>query len=273
MGFKFNTKHSDEFQIAVRTTQIPYIPEKKQKVVEVQGKDGEYIFEDGYKNIQINLSCSITADTLLERRKTARSITEWLSGGANSVLIFDYEPDVQYIVKKVVNGVNGIFRGAQVPIDDFDIIFECVPYQEQTFENSDLTWEEADSAWQYTELAWSEGATSFEGADSATFDVTLQNYGTYKALPIILLIVTKTVGTPSVTITRKDEPTNTFTLTLAGTTYIDSEEQIVRSSGMVNKLQYYEGDFLEIRPGENIFTISGSYTTLFVDFDYKNTYL
>ena len=55
MGIKFNGKHSDEFGIPFRTVSIPILPPKRQTKLGIQGRDGEYIFEDGYDNIRIDL--------------------------------------------------------------------------------------------------------------------------------------------------------------------------------------------------------------------------
>lgn len=275
MGFKFNTRHSDEFDIAVRTNQIPYIPEKRQKMVEVLGKDGGYTFEDSYKNIEINLSCSITANTLIERRKTAREITEWLSSAAPSSLIFDYEPDVVYEVVKVTNNVNGVFRGAQVPIDDFDIIFECVPYQKQTFYNNDLIWNDATSAWQYADFPWNGYERVFEATNNASVEITVQNIGTYKALPIIKITVT---GEDAYfAIANSNDINDAFAvINLTQPVYVDCSSQVVYTlSGGVktNKMLDFVGVFIAIQPGTNTYTIGGQYDTLEVEFDYKNTYL
>lgn len=263
MGFTFNGKHSDELGVCVRTTSMPYIASKRQAEVEVQGRDGVHIFEDGYNNIQIQLACAITDDTILDRRKTARQIAVWLA--ATGVLVFDYEPDIEYNVIKVPNGITISPDWYRLPIDEFDITFECEPYQKQTFYNDNLTLDEMDSAWKYTDIPWNGYERTFVGViDDQT--LTIENLGTYKALPII-----KLTGTAA-TVTFGG-----FTfITLSGTVYIDCKNQVVYSisgGSKVNEISKFTGDFPVLDPGTNTFVVTGTITNLTVEFDYKNTYL
>jgi predicted phage tail component-like protein len=249
----------------VKTESIPYIPPKRQITKEVQGRDGGYTFEDCYGDIQIPLKCKITGETLLDRRKTAREIAAWLTN--KGTLIFDYEPDVEYTVVKITNDIKGMFVGYHLPVDEFTIIFECKPFQKQTYYNDNITWDDITSAWKYFNIPW-----NGEGCDRAFLTVehgdTLQlaNFGTYKARPIITLTgvaATVTIGP--------------FTYTgLNGTIYVDCEDRVVYSeSGGVktNKLPYFTGTFVELVPGVTDLAVSGTITNLDVTFDYKNTYL
>lgn len=244
MGFTFNSKHSDYFGICVRTESIPYIASKRQAEIEVEGRDGLYIFEDGYNNIQISLACSIANDDLVERRALAREIAEWLS--TTGELIFDYDPDIAYQVVKVVSGINGVMRGYSVPVDDFNVVFECEPYQEQTFYNDDED-------------------RIFEGVVHGQ-TINVENLGTYKALPIIIL-----------TGTAENVTVGGFTFNaLSGTIYIDCKNMVVYSlSGDVktNKMSSFLGTFPELQPGINSFDVIGTITNLDITFDFKNTFL
>lgn len=263
MGFTFNGKHSDELRIAVKTKSIPFIPSKRQTEIEVQGRDGVHIFEDGFNNIQVKVSCVITGETILDRRKTARQISSWLTSTGS--LIFDYEPDVIYHVVKTINGIDATPGGYQLPMDEFDILFECKPYQKQTYYNDNLTFEDVDSAWKYANIPWNGYERTFTNVVHNQ-TITIVNAGTYKCLPII-----KLTGTAS-TVTIGG-----FTFTnLSGTVYIDCENQIVYSlSGntKTNKIKSFSGDFPELVPGNNNFLVTGTITSLTVEFDYKNTYL
>ena len=242
---------------------MPFIASKRQTEVEVQGRDGVHVFEDGYNNIQIQLSCTITGDEILDRRKTARKIATWLA--QTGILVFDYESDIQYHVTKITNGIDASPGGYKLPIDEFDITFECEPYQNQTYYNDNLTLDEMDSAWKYTEIPWDGYDRTFVGIISGE-TLTIENVGTYKCLPIIKLVGTAS----SVTIGGF-----TFT-TLSGTVYIDCKNQVVYSisgGSKVNKINNFSGNFPELKPGTNTFAVSGNITSLNVEFDYKNTYL
>ena len=278
MGFTFNGISSDFFHIAVRTTKIPYIPEKRQNIVTVQGRDGGYVFEDGYNNIKIPVNCSFTTETLVERRKTARAIAAWLNTSVKpAILIFDYEPDIEYKVVKIINNIEGAFRGALVPVDDFDIVFECEPYQTNTFSNDNITWENMTSAWMYADIAWAGDYPSvFTGGINADINAQITNFGTHDADYIMKVDAIGLIG--ALTIDLDDYlPYEWLQLTnITDTVYIDSKEKEVYTivGGVkVNKFQDFEGDFLKIRPGVNMFSIYGTLTSVTVEFIYKNTYL
>lgn len=259
MGFTFVNRHSADLGVYFKTDGIPYIPEKRSVSAEVQGRDGQYVFEDGYNNIQITLACVIIGARVLDRRKQARAVAAWLAN--TGTLIFDYEQDVEYQVVKVTNNISAAMNGSA---DEFTITFECEPYQQQTFYNDSLAWSEAAAAWGYADIPWSGYDRTFTVSAGETIDV--ENAGTYKALPVIILTGTAA----SVTI-------GGFTFTnLAGTVYIDCKNQVVYSlsgSAKVNRMADFSGDFPELAPGTNQFAISGTITSLTIEFDYKNTYL
>jgi len=280
LGLLFNGIHSDFFNIAVRTTKIPYIPEKRQNTVTVQGRDGGYTFEDGYNNIKIPVSCSFTTATLIERRKTARAIATWLNTSVKpAILIFDYEPDIEYRVVKIINNIEGAFRGALVPVDDFDIIFECEPYQQQTFFNDNITWDDMTFAWKYADIMWAgDYPRTFTGGVNADINAAVTNLGTHDADYIMKVSATGLVGALTIDLDNY-LPYEWMQLThITDTVYIDSKEKEVYTivAGVkVNKFQDFAsyGDFLKIRPGVNNFSIYGTLTTVTVEFIYKNTYL
>jgi predicted phage tail component-like protein len=261
MGFTFNGKNSDDFGFRFQTKRMPYVPPKRQTVVEVQGRDGGYVFEDGYDNIEIELACSMPGSTILERRKKARDIAPWLAN--TGVLVFDYESDIEYKVVKVVSNIEAAFYGREYR-DEFAIIFTCEPYQRQTFYNDNLTWDEGTAPWSYTNIPWLGYPRIFNVLSGDTIDV--ENAGSYKASPLIILTGTVT----SVTI-------GGFTFKkLSGTIYIDCKNQVVyglNGSVKTNRIGDFSGNFPELLPGSNLFSISGIFTNLTITFDYKNTYL
>lgn len=261
MGFRLNGRHTDEFGIAVTTRGIPYIPSKRQTTVEVNGRDGQYIFEDGYNNITIQLDCAIGGYEISERRKRAREIAIWLS--APGSLIFDYEQDVVYKVVKSVSDVSASVVGKEYR-DEFSISFECEPYQQQTFYNDGLTWDDVDSSWPYVNMPWDGYERTFNVVSGQT--VNVWNAGTYKARPKIVL----TGVAASITI-------GGFTfVNLSGTVYIDCKNKLVYSivgNSKVNQIVNFSGEFPELNVGTNQFLITGSITNLSIEFDYKNTYL
>jgi predicted phage tail component-like protein len=259
MGFTLNGEHSSQYGVYFKTKSMPYIPEKRSVSVQVQGRDGAYVFEDDYNNIQIEIACVIINSKVLYRRKSARDITKWLS--QTGILIFDYEPDIEYKVVKITNNISAVLEGAS---DYFNIVFECLPYQEQTFYNDDLQWNEATLNWEHVNIPWGGYDRTFNVSSGQTIQVV--NAGNYKALPTVKLTgVASSVSFGGFTFSN-----------LNGTVYIDSVNKVVYSlsgSNKVNKISSYEGDFIELIPGVNDFTVSGTITNLTVEFDYKNTYM
>jgi predicted phage tail component-like protein len=254
---------------------MPYIPQKRQTIVEVKGRDGQYVFEDGYNNIQITLACAVPGYNILDRRKKAREIAAWLSGTGE--LIFDYEKDVAYKVVKITNDISANMLSREYK-DEFTVTFECKPYQQQTFYNDNLAWENADVAWEYANIPWEGYDRTFLVTDGQTIDVV--NAGTYKALPIIILTgVAETITVSGFKVTKQPGIVldGEFTFTnLNGTIYIDCEEKLVYSQSgntKTNKITDFSGEFPELFPETNSFVVNGTITNLTIAFDYKNTYL
>ena len=86
MGFTFRGKHSNEFTgLVVKTINNPLLPPKRVQKVNVIGRDGEYLFEDGYINKILEFRCSLANGTIIERRQRAREIASWLSSAGDLV--------------------------------------------------------------------------------------------------------------------------------------------------------------------------------------------
>lgn len=264
MGFTFNGKHTDDFGLCFTTKSMPYIPSKRQKTEEIQGRDGQYIFEDGYDNIQIDLACTIAGYEIMERRKRAREISAWLANTGK--LVFDYEKDIEYQVVKSVCDISANIVGREYR-DEFSISFECLPYQKQSYYNDSLTWDETSAGWAYDKMPWNaEGYNrKFENIIPG-LNVSIINDGTYKSLPTITVTgIASNLTFGSIRIND-----------LNGTIYIDCDHKLVYSidnGKKVNKMHTFSGDFITLLPGENKFQVNGSVTKLNLEFDYKNTYL
>jgi phage-related protein len=268
MGLKFNGIHSDTYNIAINTDKIPLMAEKRQYSESVQGRDGQYIFEDGYDDIVLEFSAAIGDYDVYERRRNARQIALWLSGTGD--LILDSEPDVVYTVKKVVNGLDLKSTPRQYYYD-FPIIFHCEPQQEQLYPpDMKIPWGELEVPWGLVDVPWGGYQVEFDVQNGSEID--LINDGTYKALPIIKLsgeAEEVTVGE----FTYED---------LDGDVYIDCEEGVVYSldgESKVNKIDKYSSTYTDnkgfpaLEPGTTTFEITGTITDLTISFEYKNTYL
>lgn len=256
MGFTFNGQHSNAFGIFYKTELIPIIPSKRSESVEIQGFDGLHVFESDYNNILISLACVTVGTKVLDRRKKGRAIAKWLSDTGK--LIFDIEKDIEYQVVKITSDINAEMSGN---VDKFNIVFECSPIQTQTYYNDSITWEEADTAWAYMNIPWAGYPRTFEVSGPGT--ITVENAGTYKALPLIII-----TGTSASAVVGPITITN-----LTGTIYVDCKNKLVYSvsgGAKVNQLSKFSGDFVTLEPGSNLLNVSG---TMSVEFDYKNTFI
>ncbi|MDD3288111.1 MAG: phage tail family protein [Alphaproteobacteria bacterium] len=266
MGFTFNGVHSDSLGFVYQTKKMPYVAPKRSSVVTIPGRNGQVVFEDGYDNIIIELACKLPGEDIYGRRKAAREIASFLS--QTGILIFDYEPDMQYQVVKSGSDISSVF-GDRTHIEDFTITFECEPYQTNTFYNDDLgdAWDAAEISWDEARYPWDgTGVTRIFSNMTSGKTMTLYNAGTFDALPVIKLEgVATSLSFGGMTFTN-----------LNGTVYIDTKNQLAYSlsgSAKVNKISNFSGNFPKIGVGFTTFTVSGTISSLKVTFDYKNTYL
>ena len=257
-GFTFKGIDSSTYKLTVKTQSLPVLPSRRSVQEYVLGKDNPFDFEDGYNRKRITLNCEINAVTMPERRYYARLIAAWLSGEGD--LILNYEPDKVYSAR-VLSVVNATPSGVY---DKIIIAFE-VDLAKSTYYNEGLTWDEADMIWLSAEIPWDGLDQTFTGTGTHT----VNNLGTYKALPIIELTGTAS----SITLTLGDLA---FTYTgLNGTIYIDCDNKLVYSgtTTKTNQRANFSGDYLELDPGENDIVVSGTVTDISIYYNFKNTYL
>ncbi|MCF8020903.1 MAG: phage tail family protein [Vallitaleaceae bacterium] len=236
LGFTFNGRHSSELGLYIRTKSNPLLPNKRIVKETVMGKDGSYIFEDGYEDKELEFECTLLEDDLETRRLMARDIAEWLVSKGD--LILDYESDKKYIVIQTVNNIDLAFENGA---DIFDIKFVCEPFQYSVIENE---------------------GTSF---DNPIGDISIINSGSHKVLPVIEI-----TGTGAIIIESNNK--SFIYSNLNGTVYVDCENYIVYSGNpKVNKLSNFSGDFINLIKGENIVNVTGTITN--IKFIYRNTYI
>ena len=259
MGFKFNNVHSADTGLRVISESLSLIPSKRSTNISVQGKDGEYVFEDKFDNVIVSLECDIIEVGMITRRRAIREVANLIN--ATGDLILDSEPDMVY---KVVKTSNDIDTEVMATKDTFTLDFECEPYQTNTFYNDNLTWDNATTAWDYLNMPWDGYERIFNLTSPSS--ITVVNAGTYEALPIIKLTGTAT----NLTVGQ-------FTINsiASETLYIDCKRQIVyRVDGnKINEYSRFLGEFLKLEPGDNIISVSGTITDIQIEFDYKNTFI
>jgi phage-related protein len=258
MSINFKGINSDDHGLAIRTTKMPYIPKKNQSIIPVLNRDGGYIFEGAYDNIEIHLSCSFMNNNIRDRRDMARLISAWLRVTPPSYLSFSYDSTKIYTVIACTHNIDAVYRGASVPVEDFDIIFTCKPYH-----TSDTSIN-----------------TTFTGNVGQTVTAVLYNNGNYNAE----LKLTLEVGFGIANFTMYDgvpgyATTKSFTITNMDTgvpVIVDCRHQVVYTEVpfKVNKLQDFSGEFLTLKPGETRFRFTSNTNSWFTaKFEYQHTYM
>lgn len=267
--FTFNGVASDSFDnIKIDYQTLPFLPRRRTKTEYVIGKDGGYIFEDDYENIEVQVIIYIHNNNALTRRRQLSNMATWLNGSGK--LKLEIESDVEYdasVNARVISNVN-YFE------DKMEVMFECKPIKKVIYDNDEVTWESAEYEWQLAELYWAGGNTSYE--DVADTDVLNPiNFGNYKTHPVIEISGAAT----SLSLTDDNENTLTFSTLVVGdgTIYIDCENKLVytESGGVkTNQISRFSGDFIYLNPGENTIDVSATGESgLDIKFDYRNAFL
>lgn len=260
-------KESSEFSLFVRTQNIPLLASNRKEHINVLGRDTPYDFEDGYNKKEIVLQCEIgDIFNYSERRTVARNIAEWLYEPGE--LILEYESDKVYQARLI----NQVDVEMLATYDVFELEFEVEAITKSNYDNDSITWETANIIWSGAKITWnmSDLETTFTGVTSGN-ELTINNLGTYEALPVI-----KLTGVASAA-TLTDDDGNSFTYTgLNGDIYIDCDNRLVYSiSGLnkVNERANFTGDYIKLLAGENTIDVIGTITTLDIEFIFRNTYL
>lgn len=227
-GFTFRNRHTREFQgLVVKTVNNPLLAPKRIKRISVPGRDGSYVFEDGFENKQLEFKCIMAKGSIQERRLRLREIAAWLSGPGD--LVLDHEPDKTY---KIVRAISDVGLTLDKITDDFNIVFEAEPFQY--------------------------GQLHTVSVDSPTSFVVTNN-GNAPADTLITLS-----GSGNVTVTGA---VLSFLLTgMTEALQLDSKRMLVYNGSFVNKLSKHTGDFMRLLPGANTITISGTVSNVTIEF-------
>lgn len=222
LGFTFHNHHTSAFPgLIIKTVNNPLLPPKRIKRISVPGRDGSYVFEDGFCNKQLEFHCVLARSTLHDRRLRLRQIAAWLSVAGD--LVLDHEPDKTYRVLRTVSDVRLALDSLK---DEFSIVFETEPFQY--------------------------GERYVISVDTpTTFMVT--NAGSAPAETLISV-----TGSGDVTLTCDAQ---TFSLTgMTERLHLDSKRLLGYNDSFANQLFKHHGDFIKLTPGANTITLSGTVT-------------
>lgn len=228
LGFTFRNQHTSEFQgLVVKTVNNPLLASKRVKRISVPGRDGSYVFEDGFENKQLEFKCIMAKGNIQERRLRLREIAAWLSGTGD--LILDHEPDKTY---KIVRSISDVGLTLDKITDEFNIVFEAEPFQ-----YGELRTVSVDNPTSFTVTNSGNAPAETRISISAAGNVT----ATCASLSFLLAGMTETL-------------------------HLDSKRMLVYNGSVVNKLSKHTGDFIKLAPGTNTITISGTVTNVSVEF-------
>ncbi len=98
-GFKFNGRHSSEFDVTVRTKSRPIRPEAKRFTIDLPSRDGEYDFSlsnpqkrEHFYDRTFIVTLSLYAENLMKMQNKLMEVSQWLTGRGE--LVFDDIPSV-----------------------------------------------------------------------------------------------------------------------------------------------------------------------------------
>lgn len=223
LSFNFGGKNSfDDFGILI--AQRPNFPSPKRRVntINIPGRDSNLRFDEKtYDDITIEVECSVKDKQDISNKIDA--IKVWLFETGESDLIFSFQADKKYIAQ-VVNAID--FKQVYKYFSEFPIIFDCRPFK-YSVENSIET--------------------------ITTSGTKITNLGSIESEPIISIY-----GSGDIIFKINEQQ-----ISFKGITdkiIVDSVIQDCYDDAGNNLNGNMSGEFLKIKPGENIIEWSGNVT-------------
>ncbi|WP_373844773.1 distal tail protein Dit [Clostridium sp.] len=223
LSFNFRDKNSyDDFEILI--AKRPDLPSPKRRVstLNIPGRNSNLRFDDKtYDDITLTVECSVKDN--LNVADKIDNIKAWLFGAGESDLIFSFQADKKYIAQ-VVNAID--FKQVYRYFSQFPIIFNCRPFK-YAVENNIITLD--------------------------TSGTNLTNPGSIESEPVISIY-----GSGDITFKINEEQINLRDITEK--VIVNSVIQDCYDDGGNNLNGKMSGEFLKLKPGQNIIEWSGSVT-------------
>ena len=223
LSFNFGGKNSyDDFGILI--AQRPVIPSPKRRVntINIPGRNSNLRFdEETYDDITLTVECSVK-----DRRNLANKVDDikaWLFGAGESDLVFSFQDDKKYTAQ-VVNAID--FKQVYRYFSEFPIIFNCRPFK-YSVENN------------------------IETINTSGAKVT--NPGTIESEPIINIY-----GSGDIVLKINGQQINLKGI--SEKVIVNSVIQDCYDDAGDNLNGNMSGEFLKMKPGENIIEWSGNVT-------------
>lgn len=122
--YTFNGASLSTFGAYLQSKNRQVSPARKVTYIEIPGRDGSYVSDNGAGDRVIVVRHHIARNTLVELRAAMRAVSAWLFTKDRAALIFDDEPDKYYRAK-----VDGAIDLEQIVYSgEFDVTFRCDPF-------------------------------------------------------------------------------------------------------------------------------------------------
>lgn len=258
--FSYKSVNSISHEVYFKSLKSPLRASMKTRIVDLPQASGQYDFGDNeYDVITIEMNLVYMPTSLVNRKIKMREIADWLASDTWEKLILGDEPDKYYLARVS----NEIDLERLTSSGEARVSFVCQPFAYMAEDiNTDSTWEDASFTW-LTSLTWGMSTNySFSATGETSF--TFNNPGTrainYKSpqgskFNIIIDGVFR-----NLTLTLNGKTLTHGDYLASGTFTIDNYNMEVNLNGD-NDLSEMSGDlgtFLEILPGENTITVSGT---------------
>lgn len=224
-GFTFNGTHCNSVGVIMKSKNRQVLPEVNDSYVQMSGRHGSYLYPGELSDRIITLECAVAENSLEALREKARQIAAWLYTKERAVLSFDDEPDRYYLGK-----ISGAIDPEQLFIlSTFDLAFRCEP------------------------LAYGAEVEANFVSDS----VTVNNPGTFEALPIFNATFTAiasewkvTLGTKYVRVVHSFQIGDTLEVNCA------TGAVLINGARAMDKLDWQNSEFFTLPPGTNTLEIT-----------------
>lgn len=240
-GFTYGGVHSDAFSLLVNKKNVPLTPPIENRLQEISGYDGAWDYGISYQPREIEIECTLLADSLEDLKSKVRKLAGLLNPRKGSrPLIFDDDPTVQYFAR----------LSNQIPLEQigmlgtFTLQFVC-----------------PDPFTYAVDLR----------SGSFASDLRTVHNGTYLAKP--KFTITHGGGIGILSNTRPDGIVEQIEFTEdspAGTYVIDCKEMTITVDGEAG-YNFVQGDFISMPEGENYFNNSGGIERTVIEF--RDTWL
>ncbi|AOR22735.1 distal tail protein Dit [Clostridium taeniosporum] len=225
LSFNFGGKNSYD-DLGILISKRPSIPSPKRRVntINIPGRDSNLIFDEKtYDDITLTVECSVKDKENLANK--IDDIKAWLFETGQSDLIFSFQDDRKYIAQ-VVNAID--FKQIYNYFSEFPIIFNCRPFK-YAVENSII--------------------------NIIKTGTKISNIGSIESEPIINIY-----GSGDIVFKVNDQEVSIKGMTEK--VILNSVIQDCYDDKGNNLNGKMSGEFLKLKPGENIIEWSGNVTKL-----------